>query len=205
MKRFDARREPDDAHRVEGEVEEACRPGRHEHDVVPWNMVDANAPFLDGIHDVADDDDEPDEQRQTRFGQRRAEQRHADAIDRERSHQNRDDDLRFAFPDARVGLAIVFAHDFVDISLGAFGFRLAFGLRRRRGSRPRRLARSARAALEHVLERHAVRFGRSRCSSVCSLDGFLRGIGCFGRIDHVDRGGHVNAVCGLVDEGDITF
>lgn len=106
-----ARAKLNDGQRVECEVEETGSPDDHEQDVVPGNVVGADLFLVSGVYQKADDDDASEEECEPDFGQGRAEQRHADAVDGEDGHDGPDDDLGDAFPYARVGLTVELAQD----------------------------------------------------------------------------------------------
>ena len=60
-------------------------------------------------------DDKAHKQRQSDLGHRLGKERHADAVERKGHHQDLDNDLLPARPDAGVGLAVIFSHDLVDV------------------------------------------------------------------------------------------
>ena len=80
-------------------------------------MVGGVARFLNGIHQIPDDDDECQEAGQASFSLLDAEQRHKQAVNRKQNHYRSYDGFRNALPDARVRLAVVFAHDLVDVNV----------------------------------------------------------------------------------------
>ncbi len=107
-------------HDVDGinrEVHKRPSAYHHEDDVVPRDVVGGVARFFNGIHQVADDYDECQEAGQACLGLFDAEQRHKQAVDRKQNHHRSDDGFRDALPDARVRLAVVLAHDLVDVDV----------------------------------------------------------------------------------------
>ena len=161
MNGLDTRGEPDDGHRVEREIEEAPCADRHEHDVVPGDVIDANMAFACRVHDVPDEDDETHEHREARLGQARVEQGHANAINREKGHEHRYHDLGLALPNARVRLAVVLAHDLVDFRLGC-SLRNLSGFSGGRGT-----------VLEQLRQMRTIGVGRTHGSRIGRLDGLL--------------------------------
>ena len=70
-----------------------------------------------GIGQVAHDDNQPEERGQADLERGGAEQRRPDAVDRKQRHDDGDDDLGLARPDAGGGFAVILTHDGIHFLL----------------------------------------------------------------------------------------
>ena len=115
MNGLDACGKPDHRHGVERKIEEAGRADKHQKNVVPRQIVGPYMMLAGWEIQKACQNDKAHEQRQTNLRHGRGEQRHADAVEGEASHEDFNDNGAPAGPDPGVGFAVVFAHDLVDV------------------------------------------------------------------------------------------
>ena len=122
---------------VKAVVEKCSRTDDHDDDVIPRQAIDVHVLLADGVGQIAHDDDQAEECRQAHLERGGAEQGRPDAVDREQRHDDGNDDLGLARPDAGGRLAVILAHDGVHILLQRSGFRSGcglFGVRHIRGN-----------------------------------------------------------------------
>ena len=122
---------------VKAVVEKRSRANDHDDNVIPRQAVGMHMLLAGGVGQITHDDDQTKECRQAHLKRGGAEQGRPDAIDRKQRHDDGNDDLGFARPDAGGRLAIILAHDGVHILLQRGGFRSGcglFGVRHIRGN-----------------------------------------------------------------------
>ena len=102
-------------HGVQREVEEAGRAHHHQHDIVPGQVVDPDVVLAGGVGQEADDNDAAHEHGEPDLGHGLGKQGHADAEQTERGHEDADDQLGRALPQAGGGFTVIFTHDRVQI------------------------------------------------------------------------------------------
>ena len=107
----------DDGEGVDGKVEEAACTQHHQDPVIPRHMVDPGIPLLGGVHQIADDNDETQEQGQPPLRQGLAEQGHQDAVHGEARHQCPQHRFGNPLPHPGVGLPVILFHHGVHIRL----------------------------------------------------------------------------------------
>ena len=99
----------------EAVVEERRRAQDHEHDVVPRQGVDLDVLLAGRVGQEAEDHDAAHEGGEAYLDGGPGGKRGVDAVGREERHEDIDDELGSALPDARVRLAVVLAHDGLDV------------------------------------------------------------------------------------------
>ena len=102
---------------VNGKIEKAACTQNHQRPVIPWHMVHPDVASVQGIDQIADDDDKRHKQGQPDLRQCLAEQGHQNAVHGEGRHQAPKDELGDALPDTGVGFPVIFFHDRVHIRL----------------------------------------------------------------------------------------
>ena len=101
---------PDDGHGVDRVKEKRAGTGKQDDDVIPWHMVGALHAFTDRKGQKAEEYYHAEENRITDFLQRGEENCIHDAIHGESRHQPVDQPPGQTFPNADVGLPVVFFH-----------------------------------------------------------------------------------------------
>ena len=101
--------------RVERIVEEGRRADHHQQDIIPGHVVGLHLPLLCRIGQVAHYDHQPQEGTEPYLLEEVGKQRHIDAEQGEQRQNDPDDDLRNPFPDARITLPVILAHDLINV------------------------------------------------------------------------------------------
>ena len=117
MDGLDAGGQLDQRHGVEGEIQEAAGAHQHQHDFEPGQGIDPHMALLGRVGQKAQDNDAAHKQGQAHLGQGSGEQGHIQAVQGEKGHDHRNDDLGGAFPNAGGRFAVILTHDFVQIGL----------------------------------------------------------------------------------------
>ena len=99
---------------VGGKVEEGPGPQYHNNQIIPGHIVDPHHPLLDGVVEVTDDQDQPQEHGQTDLQQAADKQGDIDTIGGKEGHNCPYDLLGNSFPNTDVGLTVIFFHDLID-------------------------------------------------------------------------------------------
>ena len=104
---------------VQGEVEKGNGTQQHNGNIVPGKVIRTRLTFFDGVVEITEDQDHPEEEGQFLMNQHFAEQGLQNAVDGKSHADIADDQLRNALPDADIGFPIILFHHFLDILRGS--------------------------------------------------------------------------------------